>query len=70
MADRHVVYKNGVKEIAHLQGKAVTFMAKWRPDLAGNSCHIHCSLWDGDPPLPLTGKASVAEQTAAVEGSQ
>ena len=25
---RHL--KNGVKEIAHLQGKAVTFMAKWR----------------------------------------
>jgi glutamine synthetase len=48
MADRHVVYKNGVKEIAYLQGKAVTFMAKWRPDLAGNSCHIHCSLWDGE----------------------
>ncbi len=48
MADRHVVYKNGVKEIAYLQGKAITFMAKWRPDLAGNSCHIHCSLWDGE----------------------
>jgi glutamine synthetase len=46
MADRHVIYKNGVKEIAYLQGKAVTFMAKWRPDLAGNSCHVHCSLWD------------------------
>ena len=21
-------------------------MAKWRADLAGNSCHIHSSLWD------------------------
>ncbi len=52
MADRHVIYKNGVKEIAYLQGKAVTFMAKWRKDLAGNSCHIHASLWwrDGDRP--------------------
>lgn len=48
MADRHVFYKNGVKEIAYLQGKAVTFMAKWRADLAGSSCHIHTSLWDGD----------------------
>ncbi len=48
MADRHVIYKNGVKEIAHLQGRAVTFMAKWRQDLAGNSCHIHSSLWEGD----------------------
>jgi glutamine synthetase len=52
MADRHVIYKNGVKEIAHLQGRAVSFMAKWRQDLAGNSCHIHSSLWraaDGAP---------------------
>lgn len=46
MADRHVFYKNGVKEIAFLQDKAVTFMAKWRADLAGSSCHIHTSLWD------------------------
>lgn len=46
MADRHVIYKNGVKEIAHLQGKATTFMAKWREDLAGSSCHVHVSLWD------------------------
>ena len=52
MADRHTLYKNAAKEIAHLQGKAVSFMAKWHHDLAGNSCHIHNSLWDaktGDP---------------------
>ncbi|MFQ5776270.1 MAG: glutamine synthetase family protein, partial [Kiloniellaceae bacterium] len=46
MADRHVVYKNGAKEIAFLQGKAVTFMAKPYYELAGNSCHVHSSLWD------------------------
>ncbi len=53
MADRHVIYKNGAKEIAFLQGKAVTFMAKPAYDLAGNSCHIHSSLWQatGDKPL-------------------
>ena len=48
MADRHVIYKNGVKEIAYSQGRAVTFMAKWAYDLAGNSCHIHASLWDAE----------------------
>jgi glutamine synthetase len=53
MADRHVILKNGVKEIAHLQGKAVTFMAKWRYDLAGSSCHIHMSLWDKAGTKPL-----------------
>jgi len=46
MADRHVILKNGIKEIAHLQGKSVTFMSKWRYDLAGSSSHIHMSLWD------------------------
>jgi glutamine synthetase len=45
-ADRHVIMKNACKEIADQQGKAVTFMAKWRYDLAGSSSHIHNSLWD------------------------
>ncbi|KAB2846820.1 MAG: glutamine synthetase [Hyphomicrobiaceae bacterium] len=53
MADRHVILKNGIKEIAHGQGKAVTFMSKWRYDLAGSSSHIHASLWDE------TGKKSL-----------
>ena len=45
MADRHVIYKNAVKEIAFQQGKSVTFMAKWDYEFAGNSCHLHSSLW-------------------------
>ncbi|MHA1524567.1 MAG: glutamine synthetase family protein [Alphaproteobacteria bacterium] len=53
MADRHVILKNGVKEIALLQEKAVTFMAKWQYDLAGSSCHIHTSLWDKAGVKPL-----------------
>jgi glutamine synthetase len=48
MADRHTIYKNGVKEIAALNGRAVTFMAKWTMDEAGSSCHLHSSLWDED----------------------
>lgn len=48
MADRHVIYKQGLKEIAMVQGLAVTFMAKWRTDLAGSSMHLHLSLWDND----------------------
>jgi len=46
MADRHVIYKNGVKEIAHQKGVAVTFMAKPHADRAGSSFHLHSSLWD------------------------
>lgn len=48
MADRHAVLKNGCKEIAWSLGKAVTFMAKWDYALAGNSCHVHQSLWTAD----------------------
>src|SRR5258706_5542421 len=53
MADRHVLIKNGIKEIAHKLGKAVTFMAKWRYDLAGSSSHVHASLWDAGGKQPL-----------------
>lgn len=47
MADRHVVMKNAMKEIAHAHGKAITFMAKWDFGLAGSSSHIHMSLAKG-----------------------
>jgi glutamine synthetase len=57
MADRHVILKNAVKEIARAQGKAVTFMAKWRYDLAGSSSHIHQSLWDAAGTTPLFAAA-------------
>ena len=46
MADRHLVIKNGAKEIAWSRGQAISFMAKWSYDHAGNSCHIHQSLTD------------------------
>jgi glutamine synthetase len=45
MADSHTIYKNGAKEIAHLNGCSITFMAKPDHTWIGNSCHIHSSLW-------------------------
>ncbi|MGE0750768.1 MAG: glutamine synthetase family protein [Variibacter sp.] len=53
MADNHVLIKNGIKEIAWAQGKAVTFMAKWNYGLAGSSSHVHASLWDAAGKKPL-----------------
>jgi glutamine synthetase len=45
MADMHVLFKQGVKEIVAQHGKSVTFMAKpWAAEV-GSSCHIHVSLW-------------------------
>lgn len=50
-ADNHVIVKEAVREIAHAQGKSVTFMAKYDHRKAGSSSHIHQSLWtlDGKP---------------------
>jgi len=49
MADRHVVFKQCLKETADAAGVSVTFMAKPHTEEAGNSCHIHLSLWrDGE----------------------
>ncbi len=61
MADRHVVYKNGVKEIAWQQGRAVSFMAKWKKELAGCSSHIHSSLWHAEGDEPAFADASVED---------
>jgi glutamine synthetase len=47
-ADRHTIYKNGVKEIAFLAGISATFMAKPSEKDIGSSCHIHSSLVDSD----------------------
>src|SRR5215208_457979 len=47
-ADRHTIYKNGVKEIAFLHGISATFMAKPSEKDIGSSCHIHSSLVGAD----------------------
>jgi glutamine synthetase len=47
-ADRHAIYKNGVKEIAFINGISATFIAKPSEKDIGSSCHIHMSLVDGD----------------------
>lgn len=48
MADRHVIMKHGMKELADKLGISLTFMAKPHTSEAGSSCHIHLSLWDND----------------------
>jgi glutamine synthetase len=53
MADRTALYKHGTKEIAHLQGCSVTFMAKYDAGAAGSSFHLHSSLWDRTGKRPL-----------------
>lgn len=47
-ADRAVLFKAGVKEIAHRHGVIPTFMAKFSESLPGCSGHIHQSIWSAD----------------------
>ena len=64
MADNHVVYKNGAKEIAHLNGCSLTFMAKPDHEWVGSSCHVHGSLWrDGEN--AFAGKSETFRQFLA-----
>lgn len=47
-ADRHVIFKQCIREMAALNGIQATFMAKWDSKHSGNGCHVHLSLWDSD----------------------
>ena len=69
-ADHHTLAKHGIKEIAHQQGFAATFLPKWHRDRVGSAAHIHMSLWqsgtnafyDADAPL---GKSSLMDHYMA-----
>jgi glutamine synthetase len=63
-ADNHAVYKNGAKEIAHLNGCSITFMAKPHHEWVGSSCHIHGSLWQ-DGRNVFDGESDVFKQWLA-----
>ena len=45
-ADRAVLFKSSVKEIASSHNLMACFMAKWSSEFPGCSGHIHQSLWD------------------------
>ncbi len=48
MGDRHVIFKQCLKEVADAVGLCGTLMATPYTDQAGSSCHIHLSLWNDD----------------------
>ncbi len=65
VADRHLVFKTGVKEIAGQLDRSVSFMAKWSMDTAGSSCHLHTSLWDLEHGTPLMAAGDGDTSSAA-----
>lgn len=61
MADRHVIYKQCLKEIADELGISVTFMAKPFSDDPGSGCHLHLSLTNAvDGTSAFTGDEVIA----------
>ena len=45
-ADKAILFKSAVKEIAYKHNFVATFMAKWNKNLPGSGGHLHQSLWD------------------------
>lgn len=66
MADRNSVYKTAAKEIAHLHGRSVTFMAKYDFDDTGSSCHVHSSLWSPDGSTALFHDGAAEHEMSAM----
>jgi glutamine synthetase len=62
MADRHMVMKQAMKELADAQGVSVSFMAKPHADQSGSSCHLHVSLWNGDSSAFCTADGTPTEE--------
>ena len=64
MADRHILFKLAMRDLAAAHGMAATFMAKPFPDTTGSSCHLHLSLLD-DAGANVFGDGSSGETLAA-----
>jgi glutamine synthetase len=64
MADRHILFKLAMRDLAAANGMAATFMAKPFPDTTGSSCHLHLSLADGRG-MNVFGDGSSGETLAA-----
>jgi glutamine synthetase len=47
-ADLQIFYRETVRSVAWNHGFFASFAPKPFPNLPGNGCHIHCSLWDPD----------------------
>jgi glutamine synthetase len=64
MADLHVVFKQGLKEIVAQHGKCATFMAKPWANEVGSSCHIHVSLWKNGRNALWAGNSGQSKRNA------
>ncbi|XTP38426.1 glutamine synthetase family protein (plasmid) [Mycobacterium sp. TJFP1] len=63
-ADKHVLFKHAVREIALQSGVSATFMAKLNAR-EGNSCHVHISLADARGDSLFAGQRDLFDQFIA-----
>ncbi len=63
MADKVMLYKYVIKNVAFQAGKTATFMPKPLFEDNGSGMHVHQSLWSGDEPLfhGETGYANLSD---------
>ena len=52
LADAHALAKMAIKDMAQSMDLSASFLAKWHPEMAGSSSHIHLSLWDATASEP------------------
>ena len=57
-ADRQAFFKYMVKAVAEKHGLRATFMPKPFPQLTGNGCHMHVSLWKGADNVFVDGESA------------
>jgi glutamine synthetase len=68
-ADQAARFKYATRELARRGGALATFMAKPFGDQAGNSMHLHLSLWrDGEPAFAPDGDGENPLMRAAIGG--
>ncbi|MFV0591648.1 MAG: glutamine synthetase family protein [Draconibacterium sp.] len=65
-ADKAILFKTAVKEIAYRHNMVATFMAKWNPKLPGSGGHIHQSLWDNGRKNNLFFDANAPHKMSAI----
>jgi glutamine synthetase len=68
-ADQASRFRYGIREVARRAGAQVTFMAKPFNVMAGNSMHLHVSLWhDGEPVFAIEDGAENERMRHAAAG--
>ena len=64
-ADRAVLCRHASKEIADIQNKAITYMAKWDETLAGSGMHLHVSLWNAQGENAFVGDTRLGSSSVS-----